>query len=80
MIDWLWFLHSKRAYTVASENIVKVQSSLMTKEGKKEEKLEKEKVFWMRHPKTGYYMPETHFDNTHVVDLENKILTNDPKP
>ncbi|GKD27549.1 senescence-associated gene 21 like protein [Tanacetum coccineum] len=75
----------KRAYTVASENIVKLGSSMKNKviEGIRDEKpTEKKEVFWMRHPKTGYYMPETHFDGVDVADTNgaNKILSDKPKP
>ncbi|GJW26621.1 senescence-associated gene 21 [Tanacetum coccineum] len=56
-----FLLVSKRVYTVASENIVKIGSSMKNKviDGIQDEKPEKKEVFWMRHPKTGYYMPDT---------------------
>ncbi|GJV74920.1 senescence-associated gene 21, mitochondrial-like protein isoform X2 [Tanacetum coccineum] len=71
----------KRAYTVASENIVKIGSSMKKKviDGIQDEKPEKKEVFWMRHPKIGYYMPVTHFDDVDVADT-NKILSDKPKP
>ncbi|GKE29557.1 senescence-associated gene 21 [Tanacetum coccineum] len=76
-----FLLVSKRVYTVASENIVKIGSSMKNKviDGIQDEKPEKKEVFWMRHPKTGYYMPETHFDDVDVADT-NKILSDKPKP
>nr|GEW60626.1 hypothetical protein [Tanacetum cinerariifolium] len=76
-----FLLVSKRVYTVASENIVKLGTSMKNKviEGIRDEKPEKKDVFWMRHPKTGYYMPETHFVDVDVADT-NKILSNKPKP
>ncbi|KAK9131538.1 hypothetical protein Sjap_012025 [Stephania japonica] len=35
---------------------------------------EEKQVFWMRDPKTGYWVPENHFDDVDVCDLRNKFL------
>ncbi|GJW26624.1 senescence-associated gene 21, mitochondrial-like protein [Tanacetum coccineum] len=68
-------------YAFAAE--VKEHTRLLQKkkviDGIQDEKPEKKEVFWMRHPKTGYYMPETHFDDVDVADT-NKILSDKPKP
>lgn len=31
-------------------------------------------VFWMRDPNTGYWKPETHFDDIDVADQRLKML------
>lgn len=36
----------------------------------------KREVFWMRDPKTGNWLPETHFDEIDAVDLRSKIFSN----
>lgn len=33
-----------------------------------------EKVFWMRHPMTGNWVPETHFEEIDIVGLRGKFL------
>ncbi|KAK9101638.1 hypothetical protein Scep_025068 [Stephania cephalantha] len=35
---------------------------------------EEKQVFWMRDPKTGYWVPENHFDDVDVCDLRKKFL------
>lgn len=35
---------------------------------------EKNRVFWMRDPKTGNWIPETHFDQVDAAELREKLL------
>lgn len=35
---------------------------------------EKKGSFWMRDPKTGNWIPESHFDAVDVVELREKLL------
>lgn len=32
-------------------------------------------VFWMRDPKTGYWIPETHFGEPDLVELRQQMLS-----
>lgn len=34
----------------------------------------KKKVFWMRNPKTGCWIPENRFDEVDAVELRNQLL------
>jgi len=36
---------------------------------------EERKIFWMRDPKTGNWIPENHFGEVDVADLRNKFLS-----
>ncbi|KAG2728513.1 hypothetical protein I3760_01G208900 [Carya illinoinensis] len=37
-------------------------------------------LFWMRHPKSGNWIPETHFDEIDVSELREKLLPKKKKP
>ncbi|KAL0354426.1 UNVERIFIED_CONTAM: hypothetical protein Sradi_3889500 [Sesamum radiatum] len=71
----------RRAYVVAAEN-VRVASlvSIIKKVGDsgKETKEMGKEVFWMRDPKTGNWIPETHFGEVDVVELREKLLSKKP--
>ncbi|KAL2243154.1 UNVERIFIED_CONTAM: hypothetical protein Sindi_0433400 [Sesamum indicum] len=45
--------------------------------GKETKEMGKE-VFWMRDPKTGNWLPETHFGEVDVVELREKLLSKKP--
>ncbi|KAK4269014.1 hypothetical protein QN277_022224 [Acacia crassicarpa] len=73
-------LISKRFYTVAAENIGRFRpadtaarkvagESTMSGVGGKE------KVFWMRDPMTGNWIPENHFGDIDVAELRNKYIS-----
>ncbi|KDP40638.1 hypothetical protein JCGZ_24637 [Jatropha curcas] len=64
-------LVSRRSYAVATEN--KVLSVMREAEDLAEKKV-KEKSFWMRDPKTGIWIPESHFGEVDVADLRDKFL------
>jgi len=36
---------------------------------------EERKIFWMRDPKTGNWIPENHFGEVDVADLRNNFLS-----
>ncbi|KAA8540203.1 hypothetical protein F0562_024234 [Nyssa sinensis] len=75
-----FLLLSRRAYTVAAEN-VRVQSaaSVMrnateTSSMGKEVPTGQKEIFWMKDPKSGNYMPESHFNEIDVAELREKAL------
>ncbi|KAL0341791.1 UNVERIFIED_CONTAM: hypothetical protein Scaly_1841700 [Sesamum calycinum] len=71
----------RRAYAVAAENVrVTSPVSIIKKvgdSGKVTKEMGKE-VFWMRDPKTGNWIPETHFGEVDVVELREKLLSKKP--
>ncbi|KAJ0075592.1 hypothetical protein Patl1_33836 [Pistacia atlantica] len=72
-----FLLISKRSYAVAVENVRVVQppaASVVTRKMKEVSCMEKKEVFWMRDPKTGNWIPETHFNQTDVAELRDKFL------
>lgn len=42
-------------------------------------KEKEEEIFWMRDPKSGNWIPETHFGEIDVVDLREKLLSQNKK-
>lgn len=56
---------AKTDVEVVKANNVSESSSVAKKEGT---------VFWMRHPKTGNWIPENHFEEVDAADLRNKML------
>lgn len=77
-------LNLKRRYTVAPQNLNKertivsnirkfVESSSSPPPPSSTEGVEKD-IFWMRDPKTGNWIPETHFDTIDAVELRDKFL------
>ncbi|XP_048128116.1 protein SENESCENCE-ASSOCIATED GENE 21, mitochondrial-like isoform X1 [Rhodamnia argentea] len=42
--------------------------------GKAVKEEEEKKVFWMRDPKSGNWIPESHFDVVDVAELREKLL------
>lgn len=48
--------------------------SVMRKPKDLSENKVKEETFWMRDPKTGNWIPETHFGQIDVADLRDKFL------
>ncbi|KAL0319485.1 UNVERIFIED_CONTAM: hypothetical protein Sangu_2104700 [Sesamum angustifolium] len=71
----------RRAYAVAAENVrVTSPVSIIKKVGDsgKETKEMGKEVFWMRDPKTGNWIPETHFGEVDVVELREKLLSKKP--
>jgi hypothetical protein len=36
---------------------------------------EERKIFWMKDPKTGNWIPENHFGEVDVADLRNKFVS-----
>ncbi|CAI9114502.1 OLC1v1015240C1 [Oldenlandia corymbosa var. corymbosa] len=78
----LFSVYGRRAYSVAVDN-VKVGSATMTRKTA-EEKVEGvaagKDVFWMKDPKTGNWLPESHFDQVDVVELRQKLLSSNVAP
>ncbi|KAI6700327.1 hypothetical protein NL676_014651 [Syzygium grande] len=62
-------LLSRRSYRALAEK--RAVASAMRKVANEEE----EKVFWMRDPKSGNWMPESHFDEVDVAELREKFLS-----
>ncbi|OVA13021.1 Late embryogenesis abundant protein [Macleaya cordata] len=79
-------LISRRAYSVLATENAKMASSTATvmkkvlsesgNAGTEAAGAESNKeVFWMKDPKTGYWIPESHFDEVDVVELREKFLS-----
>ncbi|KAG6782314.1 hypothetical protein D5086_006490 [Populus alba] len=74
-------LLSKRSYGIATENLSKQKAavSVMRKarDVKSSEDLETgdSKEFWMRDPKTGNWIPESHFGDIDVAEMREKFLS-----
>ncbi|XP_050290713.1 uncharacterized protein LOC126728979 [Quercus robur] len=67
----------RRAYSVAVEN-ARVQP-VMTAVKKAAESggtvaEEQKEIFWMRDPKSGNWIPESHFGEINVAELREKLL------
>ncbi|XP_050234315.1 uncharacterized protein LOC126682622 [Mercurialis annua] len=83
-----FLLLSKRSYAVATENL-NMQQILPAMRKAKESMAEdlikgktnapKEKTFWMRDPKTGNWIPESHFGEIDAADLREKFLSRKEK-
>ncbi|XP_059299539.1 protein SENESCENCE-ASSOCIATED GENE 21, mitochondrial-like [Lycium ferocissimum] len=77
-------LNLRRGYTVAVENLkertvacnsskVAKSSSSSSSSSSIEKGVEKE-IYWMRDPKTGNWIPETHFNTIDAAELRDKFL------
>ncbi|KAK4269015.1 hypothetical protein QN277_022225 [Acacia crassicarpa] len=79
-VNTLLSLISKRCYTVAAGNgrfsVAETAAGKVARESTVSGVGGKEKVFWMRDPKTGNWIPENHFGEIDVVELRNKYLSN----
>ncbi|KAL3511566.1 hypothetical protein ACH5RR_024283 [Cinchona calisaya] len=60
----------------SKSNIVNIVGNKMGVDD--EDRVEKE-VFWMRDPKSGNWIPETHFDQVDAAELRAKFLSKAPK-
>ncbi|CAK9144673.1 unnamed protein product [Ilex paraguariensis] len=75
----------RRAYKVGAENeMVQSAASVMRKVSDSssfggEVPARPKEVFWMRDPKTGNWIPESHFDDIDVVELREKFLSKKEK-
>ncbi|KAF8027478.1 hypothetical protein BT93_E0398 [Corymbia citriodora subsp. variegata] len=67
-------LLSRRSYRALAEKMAatKVAGGAIKKVADEEEK---KKVFWMRDPKSGNWIPESHFDVVDVAELREKFLS-----
>ncbi|KAF1863624.1 hypothetical protein Lal_00030692 [Lupinus albus] len=73
---------SKQYYTVVAESLrFKVTATSVVGKGKLSESgsvngsaSSVNKVFWMRDPKTGNWVPENHFGEVDAADLRKKFL------
>ncbi|CAA3008673.1 protein SENESCENCE-ASSOCIATED GENE 21, mitochondrial-like isoform X2 [Olea europaea var. sylvestris] len=76
-----FFLNSllllRRASTIAAES-TKTQTVTSSVNKKVADSVRKE-VFWMRDPKTGNWIPETHFEQIDVAELREKLLSKKTK-
>ncbi|KAI9119713.1 hypothetical protein K1719_009102 [Acacia pycnantha] len=79
-VNTLLSLIRKRCYTVAAENGRFRAAETAARKAAGESTVSgvggKEKVFWMRDPKTGNWIPENHFGDVDVVELRSKYLSN----
>ncbi|EEF29439.1 protein SENESCENCE-ASSOCIATED GENE 21, mitochondrial [Ricinus communis] len=80
-----FLLLSKRSYAVATESL-NVQPLLSVMRKAQElaaeelaEKKVKDETFWMRDPKTGNWIPESHFGEIDAADLRRKFLSRKEK-
>ncbi|VFR00127.1 unnamed protein product [Cuscuta campestris] len=63
------------AKSSSSASIGKMAEELARLSGGEGGEMEKGPIFWMRDPKSGNWIPETHhFDEIDGVDLRNKLL------
>ncbi|XP_054779919.1 protein SENESCENCE-ASSOCIATED GENE 21, mitochondrial-like [Prosopis cineraria] len=82
-VNPLLLLISKRCHTVAAESgrLGTAETAARKVEGPPDQSVSgtvtvKEKVFWMRDPNTGNWIPENHFGEIDVAELRNKYLSN----
>ncbi|KAL9387617.1 hypothetical protein Peur_020741 [Populus x canadensis] len=75
-------LLSKRSYGIATENLSKQKAAISVmrkaRDVKSSEDLEADdskEEFWMRDPKTGNWIPESHFGDIDVAEMREKILS-----
>ncbi|KAJ4829272.1 hypothetical protein Tsubulata_050194 [Turnera subulata] len=73
-------LQGMRCYTslVTSETLTQPAVSAAmrkAKDVKAEDFPEKKDNFWMRDPKTGNWIPESHFDEVDVAELRERVLS-----
>lgn len=75
---FLNLMAGRRGYTVAAENVNMLRKTVdPTRITTGNGAVEKE-VFWMKDPKTGNWIPETHFDDVDAADLRAKFLSKKP--
>ncbi|CAA3012453.1 protein SENESCENCE-ASSOCIATED GENE 21, mitochondrial-like [Olea europaea var. sylvestris] len=70
-------LLSRRESTVAAE-ITKTQTTTSSVIKEVADSVRKD-VFWMKDPKTGNWIPETHFEQIDVAELREKLLSKKTK-
>ncbi|XP_018809885.2 uncharacterized protein LOC118343657 [Juglans regia] len=81
-ISTLLLMSSRRSYSVAVEN-ARVHEPVVTTMRKAAESgsavaaEQTKEIFWMRDPKSGNWIPESHFDDIDVAELREKLL---PRP
>ncbi|XP_041020314.1 uncharacterized protein LOC121261935 isoform X3 [Juglans microcarpa x Juglans regia] len=86
MINTLLLMISRGSYSVAVENASHVQPVVTAMRNVAESgsavatEQTKDQIFWMRHPESGNWIPETHFDEIDVVELREKLLPKKKKP
>lgn len=78
----MWY--SRRSFSVAVlENIRRVQpvttATRKAAESSGAEATEQKENFWMKDPKSGNWIPESHFGEIDVVDLREKLLPRQKK-
>lgn len=78
----MWY--SRRSFSVAVlENIRRVQlvttATRKAAESNGAEATEHKENFWMKDPKSGNWIPESHFGEIDVVDLREKLLPRQKK-
>ncbi|CAA3012452.1 SENESCENCE-ASSOCIATED GENE 21, mitochondrial-like [Olea europaea subsp. europaea] len=67
----------RRESTVAAE-ITKTQTTTSSVIKEVADSVRKD-VFWMKDPKTGNWIPETHFEQIDVAELREKLLSKKTK-
>nr|XP_016448021.1 PREDICTED: protein SENESCENCE-ASSOCIATED GENE 21, mitochondrial-like [Nicotiana tabacum] len=84
-------LDLRRGYTVAAENVKgrpvtsnirKVAESSSSSSSSSSNNIEKsvgKDIFWMRDPKTGNWIPETHFSDIDAAEQREKFLSSNRK-
>ncbi|CAK7356450.1 unnamed protein product [Dovyalis caffra] len=78
----------KRSYGIAEENLsnqpagisaMRKAKNVKSSEGGSATAGDSKKDFWMRDPKTGNWIPESHFGDTDVAELREKFLSKKDK-
>ncbi|KAF5732086.1 putative Senescence-associated21 [Tripterygium wilfordii] len=67
----------RRSYSVAAENMrMQPPPAAMRKVGDLGAGFtaKSEEIYWMKDPKTGNWVPESHFDEVDVAELRDKLL------
>lgn len=79
-------MYSRRSYSSAVEN-ARVLQPVVTALRKAADQSssavatdQPEEIFWMRDPKSGNWIPESHFGQIDVAELREKLLSQNKKP
>ncbi|XP_018718172.2 protein SENESCENCE-ASSOCIATED GENE 21, mitochondrial-like [Eucalyptus grandis] len=68
-------LLSWRSYRALAEKNAAAKAAAAGAIRKAADEEEKKKVFWMRDPKSGNWIPESHFNKVDVAELREKFLS-----
>jgi hypothetical protein len=75
------FCFGRRSYSAAVENarvqpvVTALRKAADQSSSAAAAATDRKEIFWMRDPKSGNWIPESHFDEIDVVELREKLLT-----